>query len=59
MSEEFQITRLWDGKFWKQLKATDASDRQLSKEELYRLILDAVERKEKNMLLSAERCSYC
>jgi hypothetical protein len=47
MSEEFQITRLWDGKFWKQLKATDASDRQLSKEELYRLILDAVERKEK------------
>jgi hypothetical protein len=47
MSEEFQITRLWDGKFWRQLNATGATDMQLSREELSNLILDAVERKGK------------
>lgn len=43
--EDFQVTRLWDGEFWKPLNTTGASDRELTREEIRELILRAVERK--------------
>lgn len=43
--QEFQITRVWDGPFWKQLNTTGAVDRKLTKDELVTLIHQAIERK--------------
>jgi hypothetical protein len=45
-SEEFQVTRLWDGTFWQQLNTTGAYDGQLSRDDLRNLARDAVRRKQ-------------
>lgn len=43
--QELQVTRLWDGPFWKKLKETNAVDIDLTRDQLFKLIQDAVERK--------------
>jgi len=43
--QEFQITRLWDGQFWKQLNTKGAVDIELTQNEVVTLIHQAIERK--------------
>jgi hypothetical protein len=44
--EECQVTRLWDGKFWTELNSRrGATDRELTTDELCKLVLDAARRK--------------
>lgn len=52
--ENFQITRLWDEQFWKELNA-GAVDKELSLEKIAELILLAVKRKGENKYTHSRR----
>jgi hypothetical protein len=47
ISEQFQVTRLWDSRFWQKLNTSGAVDTKVTSDQLVGFVREALQRKEK------------